>query len=45
MAQVVFLLQDNGFDVFIPAGAAQVSELADMDPPGPPLTQMVVHLR
>ena len=43
-ASVVGVLQDDGAAVLIPASSAKVRELGDMDPPGPPLTQVVVHM-
>jgi hypothetical protein len=44
MAYVVVVVQEDGVSVLIPSGAAEVSQLDDMDPPGSPLTQMVVQL-
>jgi hypothetical protein len=43
MAYVMLVLQDNGVSVHIPAGTVQISQLGDMNPPGSPLTQLVVH--
>jgi hypothetical protein len=45
MVYVVVVVQEDGVSVLIPSGAAEASQLADMDPPGSPLTQVVVHLR
>jgi hypothetical protein len=45
MAYVVVVIEEDGVSVFIPFGAAEVSQLADMDPPGPPLTHVVLDLR
>jgi hypothetical protein len=45
MAYVVLVLQGYGVSVLIPSGTAEVSQLADMDPPGSPLMHVVVHLR
>ena len=41
----MLLLQDDGFAIFIPPGSAKVLQLADMNPSGSPLTEVVVHLR
>jgi hypothetical protein len=40
----VLILQDDGVSVLISSGTAKVSQLADMDPIGSPITQVVVHL-
>jgi hypothetical protein len=45
MAYVVLVVEEYGVCVLISSGAAQVSELVDMDPPGPPPKQVVLHLR
>jgi hypothetical protein len=45
MSYVAVVLQDDGVSVLILSGTDEVSQLADMDLPGSPLTQVVAHLR
>ena len=45
MAPEVFGLQDDALRVLILPCATKVFQLANQDPPEPPLPEMVVHLR
>ena len=40
----MLVIEEDGVSVLIPSDATEVSQLADMDPPGSPLMQVVVHL-